>query len=462
MSEGPLIILGVDGLDWEYVDAHRDELPTLAAWPLLQPLRSVFPPDSIAAWTTIFTGIPPGEHGFLDSIDYLSRRPASAAEAAGETLAQATFWDEASRRGATVCVINPFLAHPAWDVNGLMLSGPVFVSGDVSVTGRDLDELGPLPQLGGIVDFPTAKTMGPFIDETLAMTREQCDFGLRMLDLTTPDLFFLNVLTLDRLQHFVWRFADPDDPTYPGPNPHGQALLESYRMIDRIAAEYAERGRVLLISDHGHGMRPSRMVFVDEALRRAGLLREARSGPKVLSRSYWLERAKRRSLELAYRWSLEEQAYRLGRRMPGRKAIKESSFSSDADASPARLSRTFGRNRHSGVELGRDTPETRNSVLEVLSGLRDPETGEGVLDWAAGREEVVQGRSVDRYPEILFRLREGYGVDYGIYGDLFGPDANHRRISGGHKEHGVLAASFALADPPDSIEGLHDFVLSVL
>ena len=34
------------------------------------------------------------------------------------------------------------------------------------------------------------------------MTREQCDFGLRMLDLTSPDLFFLNVLTLDRLQHF--------------------------------------------------------------------------------------------------------------------------------------------------------------------------------------------------------------------------------------------------------------------
>ena len=53
-------------------------------------------------------------------------------------------------------------------------------------------------------------------------------------------------------------------------------------------------------------------------------------------------------------------------------------------------------------------------------------------------------------------------MDYGIYGDLFGPDANYRRISGGHREHGVLATSFAAPDAPDSIEGIHDFVLSVL
>jgi predicted AlkP superfamily phosphohydrolase/phosphomutase len=462
MNDRPLIILGVDGLDWEYVDAHRDELPTLAAWPRLQSLRSVFPPDSIAAWTTIFTGIPPGDHGFLDSIDYLSGRPASAAEAAGETLSGATFWDEAARQGRSVCVINPFLAYPAWDVNGLMISGPVFVSGELSVTGREREELGPIPQLGGVVDFPTPRTMGQFIEETFATTRQQADFGMRMLELTQPDLFFLNVLTLDRLQHFVWRFADPDDPTYPGPNPHGGALLDSYRMIDGIAAEFGERGRVLVISDHGHGQRPARMVFIDEALRRAGLLRETRSAPKLMSRTYLLERAKRTALELTYRWSLEEQAYRIGRRLPGRKAIKESSFSSDSDSSPARLSRTFGRNRHSGIELGRDTPDTRRAVLDVLSELRDPETGEGVVDWAAEREDVVKGRSEDRYPEILFRLRNGYGVDYGIYGSLFGPDANHRRISGGHREHGVLATSFPAPEAPDSIEGVHDFVLSVL
>ena len=104
----------------------------------------------------------------------------------------------------------------------------------------------------------------------------------------------------------------------------------------------------------------------------------------------------------------------------------------------------------------------RRAVLDVLAAIRDPETGEGVLDWATGREDVVQGRSQERYPAILFRLRNGYGVDYGLYGSLFGPDANHRRISGGHREHGVLATSFPAPGAPESIEGVHDFVLSVL
>ena len=256
MSGQPLIILGVDGLDWAYVDAHRDELPTLAGWPQL----------SLCARSSRLTRSPLGRRSSRAS------GPGTTASWTRSTTchagrrarprprgrrSRADVLGQGRRAGAKVCVINPFLAHPAWDVNGLMVSGPVFVSGEVSVTGRDLAELGPVPSLGGIVDFPTTDTMGPFIDDTLAATQEQSDFGLRMLDLTGPDLFFLNVLTLDRLQHFVWRFADPDDPTYPGPNPHGKGLLESYRMIDRIAADYAERGRVLVISDHGHGMRPS-------------------------------------------------------------------------------------------------------------------------------------------------------------------------------------------------------------
>ena len=71
MSQDRLIILGIDALDWGYVERRRSELPTLASWPVVSPLASIFPPDSIPAWTTIFTGRGPGDHGYLDSIDYL-------------------------------------------------------------------------------------------------------------------------------------------------------------------------------------------------------------------------------------------------------------------------------------------------------------------------------------------------------------------------------------------------------
>lgn len=458
----PLIVLGIDGLDWRYVDAHRDELPTLAGWPVLAPLASIFPPDSIPAWTTIFTGVPPGEHGMLDSIDYLDKRPAQAAETAGDALPHRTFWDEAGRRGKRVCVVNPFLAYPAWEVNGIMVAGPVFVSGEVSATGIEFGQLGRIPELGGVVSFPTPKTMGPFIEETLRATSEQADFGMKLLRQSQPDLFFLNILTVDRMQHFAWRFADTKDPTYPGPSPHSAAVLRTYQQVDSIVARYAQEGRVLVISDHGHGRRCTRMIFVDEALRRAGLIAESASGPRLLSSAYLIERAKRIILGLTYRFELEVPAYRLARRIPSRKALKQSTFSSDAGSSPARLSRLFGRNQFGGIELRDDTSHMRARVRALLESIVDPSTGRGVLEWVKDREEVVEGARIDRYPPVLFKLIEGYGVDYGLYGSIFAPDVNHRRISGGHKDLGVLACSFEIESSPESIEGVYETVLGLL
>lgn len=458
----PLAVLGIDGLDWRYVDAHRDSLSNLSSWPVLRPLRSIFPPDSIPAWTTIFTGVEPGEHGMLDSIDYLDKRPAHAAEAAGSVLPHRTFWDEAGRRGKRVCVVNPFLAYPAWEVNGMMVAGPVFVSGGVSATGVDVRQLGPMPELGGIVDFPTPKTMGPFVKETLTATQQQADFGMRLLKQSRADLFFLNILTVDRMQHFTWRFADQGDPTYPGPNAHSEAVLQTYKLVDSIVARYAEEGRVIVISDHGHGRRCTRMLFVDEVLRRAGLVTETAKGPYFLSLSYFFERVKRIGLGLTYRFALEVPAYRVARKLPRRKSLKQSTFSSDARSSSARLSRLFGRNQFGGIELCDDTPQIRARVRRVLEDIIDPATGSSVLEWVKDREELVNGVCIERYPPVLFQLIEGYGVDFGLYGNIFGPDVNHRRISGGHKDLGVLACSFDVESPPHSIEGVYDTVLRLL
>jgi hypothetical protein len=461
LPQDRLVILGIDALDWDYVERRRAQLPNLASWPVMAPLASIFPPDSIPAWTTIFTGRGPGDHGYLDSIDYLDdAAPDQAAMTAASALPHNTFWDVASARGMQVCIVNPFLAYPAWDVNGVMIAGPVFVDGSASITGIDREALPPLPQLGGIVAFPTRNTVGPFVEQTLADTRRQADFGLRVLEQTDPGLFFMNILTVDRIKHFLWRFVDPEDPTYPGANPHEQAIDRMYDLIDAIAGEFAAVGDVVILSDHGHGRRCTRMVYVDEALRRAGLV-HASGGRTRLAKGYLMERAKKLTLRMAYELAREDEVYRLARKVPGRKSLKYSTFSSSADKSIARLSRTFGRNAHSGVEMGVDTPQNRRRVIDVLRGIRDPTTGGQVVEWIKEREEVVAGANVDKYPAVLFKLKGDYGVDFGLYGGLFAPDFNHRRISGGHRPTGVFGSS-VLVDPPASIEQFHDFVVGRL
>ena len=60
-----LIILGIDGMDWDVIVRYKDKLPNL--YGLMQKnnyphLRSVFPADTTPAWSTIYTGHDPSEH----------------------------------------------------------------------------------------------------------------------------------------------------------------------------------------------------------------------------------------------------------------------------------------------------------------------------------------------------------------------------------------------------------------
>jgi predicted AlkP superfamily phosphohydrolase/phosphomutase len=446
-----VIFLGIDGLDSEFLTTHLDDLPTLkrlAGAGVLVPLPSVFPPDSIPAWITIFTGEEPAEHGIIESIDYLARHPADATREAPSYLRGRTFWDAISDAGKKVCVINPFMAYPAWPVRGTMISGPVFVnSSGPSMEPERFVSVDELPQLGGIVDFPTPKTMRAFYDRTLATTVEQCEFALRLWDELEPDFLFLNVLTIDRIQHFLWRYSDPDDPTYPGPGPLQSAIADAYGMVDELVGRFADRldddDVLILASDHGHGQRCSRMVFLDEFFRREGLV--SLGSKQRAARTWLIERAKRVALATAYRTRMEEQAYRLARHVPGKRALKTSSYSV-REGSLVRTSRMFGRNSSGGVDIAagqteQDRKELVDRVCVLLRDLTDPETGQRVVLWARPREEVLSGRHTDHLPDVVFQLKPQYGTDFGVLGPVFGRDFLHRRISGGHRPDGVFAST---------------------
>jgi len=464
-----LVALGVDGLDWSTVERLLPELPNLArcrANGYLRPLPSIFPPDSIPAWITIFTGEPPAEHGILESIDYLSANPAAAAEAGSAFLRERTFWDRASENGRRVCIVNPFMAYPAWPVNGTMVTGPVFVEeAEASVFPPDAFAHERLPQLGGIVDFPSDRTMGQFLTDSLRTTREQADFAYDALRSTGADVFFLNLLTIDRIQHFLWRYCDPDDPTYPGRSDLADGIDRAYRLVDEIVGRYAgeldDDDILVLLSDHGHGRRCTTMIHLDELLRREGLLDTG--GFRDSVRTFLLEKAKCCALSVAYSLRQEHELYRFGRRVPGRKALKTSSYSIGS-RSVAYTSRAFGRNSASGVHVSEQLGlDTRSAVIDhirtVLLNLADPLTGELVCLWAKRREEVVAGRHADRFPDVLFQLREGVGIDFGVFGPRFSQDRMHRRISGGHRVNGVFAATTNSFEPPASVADVYDVLV---
>jgi len=152
-----VVIIGIDGLDPFLLSKWKNELPNLGSLFVDASeitLNSTFPPDSICAWTSIYTGENPAEHGLLESIDYLANKKLTENEDRSVVFRGKTFWDIAGRNGKTVCVINPFLAYPAWDVNGIMISGPVFEGGEIKACPESILDEYKFPPIGGIVDFP--------------------------------------------------------------------------------------------------------------------------------------------------------------------------------------------------------------------------------------------------------------------------------------------------------------------
>ena len=467
-----VVFLGIDGLDWDFIDGHLDELPnlrSLSANGVLRPLPSIFPPDSIPAWMTIFTGEPAASHGVIESIDYLAKNPLKATERAPNFLRGRTFWDAVSAAGHRVVVVNPFMAYPAWPVNGAMISGPVFVdSAQPSVYPTEAADGLALPQLGGIVDFPNDRTMPDFLQRSLDVTADQAEFGLALLQRIDPDLFFMNILTIDRIQHFLWRYCDSSDPTYPGPNALEDGVRRAYRLADDVVGRFAatlEHGDVLLIaSDHGHGRRPPLMFFVDELLRREGVFQTGNARQTL--RTFALEKVKRGALRTAFVLRREPEVYALARRVPGRKALKTSSYA-NGGGSLAAASRAFGRNSAGGVDItGSVSAERRRELAEricaLLLAVRDSR-GQPVCRWARPRETLLDGPALDRFPDVLFQLREDVGVDFGVFGGMFGLDTMHRRISGGHRPNGVFASSTAdLPLIPARLDQLHETVVSTV
>ncbi len=102
-----------------------------------------------------------------------------------------------------VFVFNPFMAYPAWDVNGLMICGPVFEGGDVSTNHPELVDMSTMPSIGGMVDHPTDKEMEKFYNDTMELSQRQFDTFNKYFKKDKYDFAFLGVNSSKFAQMFI-------------------------------------------------------------------------------------------------------------------------------------------------------------------------------------------------------------------------------------------------------------------
>jgi predicted AlkP superfamily phosphohydrolase/phosphomutase len=309
-----VLVIGIDSLDPILLSKFEDDLPNFRrlaeSFPRVS-LKSVFPVDSIPAWATIFTGMNPARHGLIHAFDVFETSWEAILRIDTEIYRGKTFWDYAGKMGKRTCVVFPHGIYPPWVTEGVMVcrsfdgliaSHPQSVLEGVNVA--DLAE-----QSG---QNPGPDGLSAYVQDARQAITNIGAFGLSMAKRQDWDLFFFFVGCLDAVQHIFWRYFDEDDPTHPGPTPFGNVIKESYMLLDNLVGEFLEsfpECTIIVLSDHGHGMRPPKTVNINEVLRQEGLL-HSKSGA-LNPTSYLLEKFKRMALDFVHKFELDHLMLRL-------------------------------------------------------------------------------------------------------------------------------------------------------
>jgi len=456
--ENKLAIIGIDSLDPYVLLKYRKELPNFSKLIDKSPTlisKSVFPVDTIPAWASIYTGLNPGNHGFLYAYDVFDPNLSDLRKLDISYIKGRTFWDYAGQEGYRTAVVYPMLMYPSWEVNGIMVSKSPFdrrinwirTEIDIDVYPEFAKEKYKIPDkfMGLWGGFPGIKYLEEWAKLGKEDLKKETNIGLELYKNKKWDLFFIYFSILDIIQHRLWRFFDENDPTY-CENRLSKIILDYYRIFDQIIGEFIEiypNASLIVMSDHGHKSRAVKTVNLNEHLRRKGYL-TSKGNKKVMSK------IRRVILEVADRLNIEHWLIKLivksGRLTKVSKSLYSSAGSIDRSKSIAYLSNFAGIKSypHGGIEINRalvsetEYEKIREELIRSLSELKTPDR-KRLIRWIKRGEDVYPGKFTRKiYPDIVFELRDDYGVGWDIYSDLYGKAYDHKVASGGHARDAIF------------------------
>ena len=370
-----VLVVGLDGVPFSLLKALSDE-GKLPNWAKLLELgsfkrmNSVHPCVSSVAWATYMTGKNPGKHNIYGFVD---RFPASmdvfiptSRDMTGETL-----WEILSQAGKKVVVINVPVTFPPREVNGILISG--FLCPNIDKIAYPKEQASVLKEMGYRIDvdaWQARESLDRFLEDLHLTLDKRIEAMFYFLEREEWDFFQIHIMETDRINHFLWGLWEEGDPQY------GPEFIKYYQKIDailgRINAGLEEGTRLIVLSDHGFcGMKKE--VFLNHWLQREGWLKFREKAPKSVKDIHQ-----------------ESKAYSL---IPGRIYVN-----------------LAGRESSGSVRFPDEYERIRGEVKEALLGMRDPDSGERIIEKVLKREELYHGPHFNEGPDLVAIPYNGYDL----------------------------------------------------
>jgi predicted AlkP superfamily phosphohydrolase/phosphomutase len=437
------LLIGLDGATFSILDPLIDSglMPQLREFVnrgARAKLRSTIPAHTPAAWTSMVTGRKPCSHGVFEFIrvlhfdQYTQYRLATSSDVRCETI-----WSIASRQDLRpICLNFPVMIPPKPLKNGYVLPGFV----PQRHLRRHVYPPNLYERLIALPGFDVKKLTFDLDQERRAvqvLPKDQCEAWihfhiereiqwfniLRHLMETEPwDLVGWIADGFDKLGHACWRFMDPQlRASSPSPWEHNiQTLcLDYFRTVDRILGElFAIAGTdaaIFLTSDHGF-TGSDEIFYVNVWLEQHGYLKWLNDVPFAEEGMVNTEGSK--SVTYMLDWSLTHAC----------------AMTAGGNGIYIRVAQKPGQ---FGIQPER-YDALRTEIKEGLLAVRNPETGQCVVEQVLTREEAFGANCTGLPPDLTLVLR-----DHGFVSVLRSEVVvkSRREIVGTHHPYGIFIAA---------------------
>ncbi len=464
MSRRRVFVVGFDAATFDLVLPwiEAGHLPTLARLireGVRTPLRSTLPALTPPGWTSAATARNPGKHNVFNfyktTAGGLGRAPVTLAD-----LRSPRVWDIAAQHGLKSCVLHMPLTYPPRAAGGVMISGIMTPKGAEDFVAPPELKATLAARIPGYrleVDESVLKhgDLETFRRDAFDLQRVQTEETLHLLTHEDWDLFWVMFHTLDKLQHFFWRYMDRQHPAHPGAGPFEHVIRDFHAALDTSLARFLEHlpadTSVVVLSDHGSAPLHTYFCVMNwlvsagfQTLHPEGAAQRGLAAAGVDARAL-VRRMKRMGLG----WVPRLVPRGLKRQVP--QAL--TSFNKVADRVDWSRTRAYcpsapggglfvnlrGREPHGIVQPGREYEAVCEELRERLLAYRDPRTGEAVVTAVHRRDEVYRGPYCDEGPDLLLETGRTVCMVEGLgRAPLMPAGSGPEERTGNHARDGIL------------------------
>lgn len=464
MKPSPKVFsIGLDGGTFDLMDPWLDEghLPNIQR--LIErgtraSLRSVILPFTPQAWGSFMTGMNPGNHGVFGFKEKEEGRY-SFQFVNNKSIRSRTLWKYLSDHGKKAILVNIPMTYPPESIEGIIVGGMDSPGVDSDFTypsdikseilALEEDYVIHLHVGAGYLD--SDKKRRNAVGALLHMVASREKVILHFMDKYPWDFFAVNFSAIDQVQHHFWKYLEGD-------NEFQEIILKVYKRVDeavgRICEKVSPRTTVYMMSDHGAGPASPYVIFIDEWLKEQGLL-QFRKAFSV--RGLAMRMVKSALTAFSQKLSSEIKDH-LMRWFPGmrvksqgyvRRALMDwQNTRAYSGEHPSTLRINLKGRDAQGVVEPRDYEGLRRELIERLESLRDPQTGEILIERVYTKEDLYHGDFLKAAPDLIIHPKDfAHQIKGGPFSNphyrqvISTKDPKEFFVNGVHRLNGIFAAA---------------------